>query len=397
MDAARAAANARARAGFHALIKPFGAGCNLRCEYCFYLEKRELFESGTAARMSDEVLEALTRAYIDAQPAGTTEVEFAWQGGEPTLAGIDFFMRARELQKRYARRGMAVRNSIQTNGTLLDEAWGRFLAAEGFLVGISIDGPRALHDRWRHDSHAGPSHERALAGLEVLRRHQVDFNTLTVVHAANAPHPREVYDFLVGAGSTFLQFIPLVEPLEGGGVGPRSVTPELFGSFLEGVLDRWLERKHVGEVFVRDFETLLALTLSMPAAHCASAIECGRCVAVERTGDVFACDHYIDWPHHLGNVRERSFAAMVDASKQARFGLAKSATLPRQCRECEYLRLCNGGCPKDRIAADRYGEPGLNHLCAGFQRFFAHAAPTMRRMAACLQRGLPASEHARFA
>ena len=303
-----------ARLPFHVLAKPFGAFCNLDCEYCFYLPKRALFEGerGTPSRMDDATLEAFTRSYIESQPRGVSEMEFAWQGGEPTLAGLEFFERALELQRRHARVGLAIRNSLQTNGTLLDDAWGTFLAANKFLVGLSLDGPRELHDAYRVDHEGRPSFERVMRGLKVLQRHEVEFNTLTVVHRANQAEPKRVYDFLVESGSTFLQFIPLVEPpAETLGHGERSVEPAAYGAFLSRVLDRWLEREHVGRVFVRDIDSLLAATLDAPGATCVTSRYCGRCVAIERSGDVFACDHFVDWGHHLGNVREVGLAPVV--------------------------------------------------------------------------------------
>jgi uncharacterized protein len=368
------------------LIKPSGASCNLACSYCFYLSHGGMF-GNAPARMSDEVLESFTRAYIEAQPLGTREVEFAWQGGEPTLAGLAFYRRALELQRRYARPGMAVRNALQTNGVLLDEEWAAFLRENGFLVGISLDGPADLHDELRIDAGGGATHARALRAVHRLLEHGVDVNVLAVVHRTNARNPERVYDFLFDTGVRHFQFIPLVRPGD-----DAAVVPEEYGEFLARVFERWLARRHVGEVFVRDFDGLLAGVLGVPGTTCVAAPECGRCLAVERTGDLFACDHFVDWDHHLGRVGEQDLAAMVDADAQRRFGRAKTSTLPRECRECEHVRWCNGGCPKDRIATTAEGEPGLNPLCAGYRRFFERALPVVRRMAERLRAGRPARE-----
>lgn len=381
----------RASAPFHLLAKPFGARCNLECRYCFYLPKRELLPDAPA-RMSDATLEHFTRAYIEAQPAGTSEVEFAWQGGEPTLAGLAFFERALELQRRFARPGMVIRNALQTNGTLLDTDWAQFLARHAFLVGVSLDGPPRLHDPLRVDTHGHATHERVLRALALLAEHKVEHNVLTVVHALNAPHPVEVYDFLVGTGVRFLQFIPLVERAPEGGLSARSVPAAQYGKFLVGVLERWLARGHVGEVFVRDFDSTLAALMDLPGRTCVSSQECGRCLAIERTGDVYSCDHFVDPEHALGRVGEHDLAELVDGTFQSGFGRAKSADLPRQCRECEHLRLCWGGCPKDRIARDSFGEPGLNQLCTGYRIFFERALPVLKAMERCLRAGRPARE-----
>jgi uncharacterized protein len=374
-----------AQAPFHALVKPCGARCNLACSYCFYLGKRDVV-GDAPARMSDGVLEAFTREYVEAQPTGTREIEFAWQGGEPTLAGIAFFRRALELQRRHARPGMAIRNALQTNGTLIDEEWARFLAEERFLVGVSLDGPAEVHDRMRIDPAGRATHARALRGLRLLLRRGVDVNVLAVIQRDNAARPERVYDFLVGTGVRHLQFIPLVE-----GDGERAAEPEAYGEFLARVLERWLARRHVGEVFVRDFDALLAGVLDVPGSTCVAAPECGRCLVVERTGDVFACDHFVDAEHRLGRIGEAPLAAMVDSPAQLRFGRDKRASLPAECRACEHLRWCFGGCPKDRLDA-LPGFAARNRLCAGYRRFFERALPAVRAMADRLRAGRPASE-----
>ena len=377
---------------FHVMAKPAGPECNLDCHYCFYTDKRELFPGAGATRMSEEVLEELTRQYIESQPAGTPEVDFAWQGGEPTLMGVAFFRRAVELQRRHARPGMRVSNSLQTNGVLLDDDWGEFLRRNGFLVGLSIDGPRELHDAYRRDRGDGDTFERVLRAVELLHRHEVEFNTLTVVHHSNGPHPARVYDFLTRIGSKYLQFIPLVEWEERGETSDRSVDPGTYGRFLIGVFDRWLERRDVGRVFVRDFDDTLGMSMGYPSTVCVHAETCGRALVIEHSGDAFSCDHFVDREHHLGNVLDGALGTMVDAGRQTAFGLHKRDGLPSHCQDCEYVRLCNGGCPKDRSAAAIGGESGLNHLCAGYRLFFGHTLPVFRRMGQCLRMGRPASD-----
>ena len=387
----------RARACFHVLAKPAGPLCNLACGYCFYLDKRGLFPAPGRLRMADAVLEAFTRQYLAAQPPGTREVQFSWQGGEPTLMGLSFFRRALGLQRRYARPGIRIANALQTNGTLLDDEWGRFLREHEFLVGISVDGPQALHDAWRRDSRGRGSFRAVMRGVEVLRRHGVAFNTLTVVHGRNGSRAREVYDFLTQIGSTFLQFIPLVEPAPGGGVSERSVAPQQYGRFLARVFDAWLEAGHVGSVFVREFETILGLLAGGPAGLCVHAEACGRALALEHDGQVFACDHFVDGEHRLGSVLEEGLAALVDGERQTAFGTAKRRALPAACLACAWLPLCRGGCPKDRLARSPDGETGLNHLCAGYRLFFEHSVPVFEAMARCLHAGRPAADFALLA
>lgn len=369
---------------FHVLIKPFGARCNIECAYCFYTPKLGLYPREVGARMSDEVLERFVSSYIEAQPFGAEEVEFAWQGGEPTLAGLDFFKRAVALQRAHARPGLTVRNSLQTNGTLLDDEWCEFLREERFLVGLSLDGPADLHDAQRVDHSGAGTFERVMSALRRLQRRRVEFNVLTVVHRLNAAEPERVYDFLVGTGARHLQFIPLVELDGQQRVSERSVAAPAYGQFLSRVFDLWLAREHVGRVFVRDFDSALASTLGVPGSTCVAAETCGRCVALERDGDVFACDHFVDWAHHLGNLRQRDLAAMLDQGPGPEFGASK-ADLPAECERCPHLRLCRGGCPKDRVA-------GRNVLCEGYAAWFAHAKPVLERMARCLRAQRPASD-----
>lgn len=403
--------SAAAKTPFHAMTKPIGSLCNLECSYCFYLEKARLYQGEGSFRMSPEVLERYIAGYIEAQPG--PEVHFAWQGGEPTLLGIDFFRRALELQRLHAR-GKTVRNAIQTNGVLIDDAWAEFLKANEFLVGLSIDGPRELHDAYRIDKGGRPTFDRVLAALKALKGHGVEFNTLTTVHRKNADHPLEVYRFLREVGSGYLQFIPIVEraaPEEGGAPGlwlapppdhaasaeagdlatPWSVRPVDYGEFLCRIFDEWI-RQDVGKVFVQHFDAALANWAGEMPGVCVFAKTCGRAVAVEHNGDVYSCDHYVYPEYRLGNLLKTPLAALVDSPGQHAFGEAKSAALPRYCRECPVEFACHGECPKHRFLKTPDGEAGLNYLCAGYRRFFSHIDSPMRTMAALLRsRTAPAS------
>lgn len=383
-----------AAAPFHVLAKPAGGSCNLDCSYCFYTKKTALYPG--PRRMTVAALERFVQAMIEATP--TREVAFAWQGGEPTLMGIDFYARAVEFQQHYGP-GRVITNALQTNGTLLDDDWGRFLARHKFLVGISIDGPREVHDDQRCDRRGLGSLDRVLQGLKVLQRHQVDYNVLTVVSALNAAYPEVVYRFLRKTGARHLQFIPLVERAVGdcddidalpdeARLTRRSVSAAAYGEFLCRVFDEWLKRD-VGRVFVRDFEDMLNLWMGHPATVCVRSAECGRALAVEHNGDMYSCDHYVYRDHRIGNFWRDPIAAMVDGEPQRAFGRAKRETLPQKCRECRWLFACQGGCPKHRTARTATGERGLNHLCAGWQRFCEHADPTLRWMVGELRAGRP--------
>jgi len=379
---------------FHAMTKPVGPACNLACEYCFYLDKAGLLYPGESgqARMSPHLLEQYVKDYIAAQPPHTPEVTFAWQGGEPTLAGLEFFETVVVLQKKHSRPGMTLRNAFQTNAVLVDENWARFFHREGFLIGVSIDGPPELHDRFRYDRGGHGSLEKALTGIGHLKAAKVDFNTLTVVNSLNAAEPQSVYRFLKSIGSTFLQFIPLVEADSKAVVSSRSVTGGQWGTFLNGVFHQW--RKHdVGSVFVQLFDVVLALHMGYPASLCVHAPTCGRAVAVEKNGDVFSCDHFVDPAFRLGNLSTQSLSVMVDSPFQKAFGDAKSRDLPRECQICGFLPLCHGACPKDRLLPATGGK--LNWLCEGYKAFYAETTPYFQAMARALNQRLPASEYRR--
>jgi uncharacterized protein len=382
--------------------KPVGPLCNLDCKYCFYLEKEELYPAASKFRMPETVLMEYIRQYIDSQ-AGT-EVNFAWQGGEPTLLGVDYFRRILELQAKFAGR-KRVSNAIQTNATLLDDAWCEFLRDNHFLVGVSIDGPRELHDGYRVDKGGHPTFDKVMEGLELLRRHAVTFNTLTVVHRDNARHPLEVYRFLKDIGSTYLQFIPLVERLAAaklvpppsrddvreGVVAPWSVEPLQYGKFLVEIFMDWV-RRDVGEVFVQPFEVALGNWLGLGSSLCIFAETCGRALALEHNGDVFSCDHYVYPRYKLGNVLTHDLADLVHLPIQRDFGNAKRDSLPEYCHNCDVRFACNGECPKNRFIKTPDGQPGLNYLCQGYKHFFRSIDSQMKQLAQLIRSGRPVTD-----
>jgi uncharacterized protein len=377
---------------FHVLAKPAGARCNCACDYCFYLDKAGLYP-GSDFRMPEEVMESYIRQIVEAH-AGASEVEIAWQGGEPTLLGLDFFRRAAEAGKRHARPGQRVRHSLQTNGLLIDEAWCRFLRENGVLVGLSLDGPRDLHDAFRRDRAGRSVFDRAVRAARLMRRHGVDFNILCTVNAANSRRPLDVYRFFRDElAARYVQLIPIVEPAEEGGPGPvspRSVDPEDYGRFLIAVFDEWV-RRDVGTMFVTLFDNVLASYVLGESSVCVFRRECGDALALEHTGDLYACDHFVEPRRRLGNIMTEPLARMAASEAQRAFGRAKSAGLPRLCRDCAYLFACHGECPKNRLLRTPDGEPGLNWLCAGLKAFFAHTERPMRMMAELLELGRPAS------
>ena len=366
---------------YHVMLKPRGAICNLDCTYCYYLKKEDLYP-GSSFRMSDEVLEAFTRQYIESQQG--PEVVFGWQGGEPTLMGLDFFRRAVTLQQKHAPPGVKVSNTLQTNGVQLDADWCRFFAKNDFLVGISIDGPKDLHDAYRVDKGGKPTFDAVMAGVRRLQEHGVEFNVLTTVHAANAPHPLRVYRFLRDElGTRFVQFIPIVER-KGAVASPESVPSLAYGDFLCAVFDEWV-RRDVGHTFVQIFDVALAAWAKQNPGLCIFQKTCGTALAMEHNGDVYSCDHFVTPSYLLGNIKDRALPVMVDSDDQRAFGAAKRMTLPRYCRSCEVRFACNGGCPKNRFISTPDDEPGLNYLCAGYKRFFTHVGPAMQWMAEALQ------------
>ena len=379
---------------FHVMAKPIGPICNLDCKYCFYLEKESLYPQVSKWAMRDEVLDSYIQQYIEAHNA--PEVSFAWQGGEPTLLGVEYFRRLVEIQKKYAG-GKRIQNAFQTNGVLLNDEWAALFKENNFLIGISIDGPRALHDAYRVDKGGQPTFDRVMRGIETLKRNGVEFNTLTTVHSGNADYPLEVYRFLKENGSGFMQFIPIVERIAhqvtadglqlvspefsgGARVAPWSVEPKQFGRFLSAIFDEWV-RNDVGKYFVQIFDVSLETWSGMDASLCVFRKQCGGAMAIEHSGDLYSCDHFVYPQNRLGNIMDSPLVSLVESEQQHSFGEAKESTLPKYCRECDVRFACNGECPKHRFLETPDGEPGLNYLCAGYKLFFHHIDPYMRFMA----------------
>jgi len=385
----------KAPPAFHVMAKPTGAVCNLNCTYCFFLTKERLYPD-SSFRMSDEVLEEYIRQYLEAQQV--PRVTVAWQGGEPTMMGLDFFRRSIELQEKYKKPGMTVENTIQTNATLLEDEWCEFFRANDYLVGVSIDGPRELHDAYRVDKAGNPTFDRVMKGLDLLKEHDVDFNILCTVHAANGDHPGEVYRFFRNElGAEFIQFIAIVERdnetgfQEGNKVTDRSVGPEQYGDFLIGVFDEWV-KGDVGKVYVQIFDVSLGNWAGEPPSLCIFAPTCGGAMVMEHNGDLYSCDHFVEPKYLLGNIMETPIIELVASSKQLKFGWEKIEALPAYCRGCEVRFACHGACPKNRFIETPDGKPGLNYLCAGYKAFFKHIDKPMRIMAELLRRGRAPAE-----
>jgi serine-type anaerobic sulfatase-maturating enzyme len=380
---------------FHVMAKPTGSKCNLDCAYCFYLKKEQMYPESDF-RMSDAMMEQYIRQTIEGH--GTPEVTIAWQGGEPTLMGLDFFRRAVEVEKKYAKPGRRIENTFQTNGVLLNEDWCRFFHEQNFLIGLSIDGPRHLHDAYRRDKGGAGTFDKVMRAARLMQQHKVEFNVLCTVNSVNSRQPLEVYRFFRDElGAHYLQFIPIVERdndtghQEGTRITDRSVRPEQWGRFLIEIFDEWV-RRDVGSTFVLFFDGVLASYVRGYSTLCILQPTCGQGVALEHTGDVYSCDHYVEPKHWLGNIQDSPIGTLVASEKQRAFGEEKSSTLPDYCRRCEFLFTCHGECPKNRVLTTRDGGPGLNWLCAGLKAFYAHTERPMRIMAELLQRGRYADE-----
>ena len=387
---------------FHVIAKPAGPICNLDCHYCFYLEKEKLYPGKAQLRMSPQVLEEYICQYISAQ--ASPEVAFTWQGGEPTLMGLEFFEQAVVLQEKHAQ-GKRITNALQTNAVLIDDRWAEFLARHRFLVGVSIDGPEELHNRFRPFKGGRGSFDDVLRGLRCLQRAGAEFNTLTAVNRVNSHHPLEVYRFLKEIGSQYLQFMPVVErtatqptaeglslvtPAFAGeaAVTEWSVEPLQYGKFLCEIFDEWVQHD-VARVFVQLFDVALENWLGMTPALCVFRETCGAALAVEHNGDLYSCDHFVYPEHRLGNILQTPMASLVNSTQQANFGNAKRDTLPQYCRDCDVRFACQGECPQHRFILTPDGEAGLNYLCAGYKHFFSHIDPYMKFMAAELKARRP--------
>ena len=383
---------------FHLMLKPAGSLCNLDCNYCYYLDKAEIY-GGREPRMSPEMLETVIRKYIEANDV--PEVQFNWHGGEPTLLGLDFYRKAVELEKKYAG-DKQVFNTLQTNGTLLDAEWARFLRENDFLVGVSIDGPRDIHDRYRKDKGARPTFDKVIEGIRILSGEGVRFNTMSTVNHASRGRGLEVYQFLKSLGGLYQQYMPVVEHVKyplgpkgeqnrkarpyivapetpGAQLAPWSVDSLAFGKFMTDIFDYWV-CNDVGQCFVGLFDATLANWCGVKPGSCVFGQTCGENAIIEHNGDIYPCDHFVYPDRLLGNIAQSDIARLMDSEKMLKFGIDKRNSLPRKCRACRWLFACNGECPKHRFNLSEKGETGLNALCEGYTHYFSHVAPYMDKM-----------------
>lgn len=371
----------------YVLAKPVGASCNLRCKYCYYLEKSHLYRNAPARVMSDELLERFVQEYIQAQTM--SQVLFTWHGGEPLMRPLSFYRKAVALQEKYAF-GRQIDNTIQTNGTLLTDEWCEFLKEHNWLVGISIDGPQEFHDEYRRTASDKPSWQKVMRGIRLLRKHGVEWNAMAVVNDFNAGYPLEFYHFFKEMGVKYIQFAPVVERMAAHSDGRHlatlvdqecpvadfSVSPAQWGDFLCAIFDEWV-RHDVGQTYVEIFDCTLANWVGERPGICVYAKECGHAGVMEFNGDVYSCDHFVFPEYKLGNIRDKTLVEMLYGEQQRQFSCLKHATLPKQCKECEWEFACHGECPKNRFVNDRYGNSGLNYLCSGYRHFYEHVAPYM--------------------
>ena len=357
----------------YVMLKPIGAACNLRCEYCYYLEKKGLYPNESRYRMSDRLLERFTRQYLESQT--TPLVSFTWHGGEPLMREIDFYQKAITLQQKY-NNGQQILNSLQTNGILLNDAWCQFFRKHNFLIGISIDGPQHCHDRYRKYPDGRSCFEQVIQGVNLLKKHGVEFNIMGVVNDYNVNYPLEFYRFFKEMDCRFIQFTPVVERLSDRSMAPYNVPAEKWGDFLIAIFDEWVHND-VGRFFIQYFDSTLANWVGEQPGTCILAKTCGHAGIMEFNGDVYACDHLVFPQYKRGNIESATLIEMMYSSKQIQFGADKQEKLPSQCRSCEFLFACNGECPKNRILSTPDGEPNLNYLCAGYYKFFEHVAPYM--------------------
>jgi uncharacterized protein len=368
---------------FQVFAKPVGSICNMDCHYCYYLKKEHLYPKDESFRMPDRILEEYIIQHIDASPGSV--INFSWHGGEPTILGLDYFRKIVALQRKYQPPNRRIANGMQTNGTLLDEDWCRFLAAEGFAVGLSLDGPQEMHDRYRVTKGQNPTHEQAMRGYKLLRQHRIPCDILCVVHAQNVQYPSQVYRFFKRIDAQYVTFLPLVEPDQEGGVTHRTVPAEALGDFLCAIFDEWM-RQDIERVKVQIFEEAVRTAFGQEHALCIFRKTCGDVPVIEHNGDFFSCDHFVNMEHRLGNIQETPLVDLLESPAQRAFGQAKLDTLPRYCQACQVRDMCNGGCPKDRILHTPDGEAGLNYLCAGYKRFFTHCQPFVAELSALWRR-----------
>lgn len=366
---------------FNVMAFPSGPVCNLDCEYCYYLKKTELYPEIESFQMSDKTLEKYIKQYLEAQPGPV--VNFGWQGGEPTLRGLAFFKKAAELQKKYAPEGWKIENSIQTNAVLIDDQWAKFLKENNFLVGVSLDGPKELHNRYRKNKNAEGTHQKVMTGIKKLKEYDVEYNILAVVNNINSKKPEEVYQFFRDIEADFIQFIPIVEVDEKDEITSRSVRPEDYGKFLIKVFNEWIN--DLGDVYVQIFEEAVSAWSGYGANLCVFSKECGKGPVMEYNGDLYSCDHFVEPEYKLGNINDISIVKMMNSNKQHDFGRGKRESLNERCLECDYLFICNGGCPKNRII-DTGDKNKLNYLCEGYELFFAYIDTFMKKLAQLLKK-----------
>ncbi len=383
------------------MVKPVGSVCNLRCDYCYYLEKQHLYANEGRQMLSDELLERFIREYIESQT--TPEVLFTWHGGEPLVRPLAFYEKVVRLQQRYAR-GRRIANSLQTNGTLINDDWARFFHDQGWLIGVSLDGPEAYHDAFRRTRGGGPSFRNVIRGIDILNRHAVEWNALAVANRLNGDHPLSFYRFFKNIGCQYIQVTPVVERLahhddgrqlaslvDEGQLAPFSIRPKQWGNFLCTIFDEWV-RHDVSMFFINIFDATLANWVGVAPGLCTMAKHCGHAGVMEHNGDVYSCDHFVFPEYKLGNIHEQSLVEMMYSERQRRFGRAKADSLPTQCRECQWLNACHGECPRNRFIRTANGEPGLNYLCEGYRQYFSHVAPYMDVMKRLLGEKRPPAE-----
>jgi uncharacterized protein len=378
----------KAKEDFQVFVKPVGAVCNLACHYCYYIKKGSLYPEEKSFRMSDELLEQYIVQHINAFPG--PDIFFSWHGGEPTLAGLQYFQRIVELQQKHQSENCRILNGLQTNGTLLNDDWCRFLAKENFIVGISIDGPEDLHSIYRCAKDGKPSFEDTIRGYKLLKSHRIPCEILCVVNSQNVGFPLQVYRYFKELQAEFITFLPLVEKLSSGEmlVSKRTVSAKAFGEFLCAIFDEW-KAFDIGTVKIQIFEEALRTAFDLEHTICIFKKTCGNVPVVEHNGDFYSCDHYVDPDHLLGNIRETSLVELLESPKQIAFGKTKLNSLPGFCMECEVRAMCNGACPKDRFIQTPNDEPGLNYLCEGYKLFFNHCKPFAEQVAEVWRRESP--------
>ena len=359
----------------YVMAKPIGAACNLRCKYCYYLEKSKLFPNEHNT-MDDETLERFIRDYIQSQ--SMQQVLFTWHGGEPMLRPLAFYEKVIELQKRYAG-GRIIENSLQTNGTLITDEYAEFFVKNGWLIGVSIDGPKEYHDAYRRSAGGGATFDNVMKGIDILNRYKVEWNAMAVINNLNGNHPLEFYHFFKRIGCRYIQFTPVVDASRLGELTPYSVRPRQWGEFLCRLFDEWV-RNDVGKYFIQIFDATLANWCGVAPGVCSLAKYCGHAGVMEHNGNVYSCDHFVYPEYLLGNIKTKGLVEMMYSERQTKFGHDKYDTLPRQCKECKWLFACNGECPKNRLLNTKDGESGLNYLCEGYQMYFEHVAPVMEHM-----------------